>query len=91
MIGHDIRHHKVIVYQIGLQTKCSEESAEAIEPFWSATEHAIQHQDERHRKRDINHPLNKQRESSVSHLLKIDTRTESGQKKHEDEPDARPV
>jgi hypothetical protein len=78
MIRRDVSHYKVIVYQIGLQTQGSKESAEAIEPLRRSAEHTIKHQNERNGKGNVYHSLYKQRESSMSNPLQIEARTESG-------------
>ena len=90
MVGDDISHHKVVVNQIGLQTKCAKESTEAVEPSRRAAEHTIQHQDKRDGEWNVDHALYKQRESAVRHLFQIDTRAEGGQKNDQDHPDGCP-
>ena len=65
MVGDEVGHHKVIVYQIGLQTEGTKESAEAVEPSRRATEHTVQHHNQRDGKRYVYHTLYKQGESSV--------------------------
>ncbi len=79
----DVLKDEMVVDEIGLKAQCPDEFARFVEPFRHAAEYSVEHQDGGNGKRNIEHPLQKERKLSVPYLLEEDARSQCHDE-HED-------